>query len=177
MPAISIRATGEIRSPHAAAKQIIARGEFVGLARWLTSAPESEASERNFEPNRPHTTGGIDAQGEDPAEANSDLAAPLAAIADDVQGRASAARAGIQAEFAARIDHVRKHVSGFARAAAISALAGARKAALALVNQSAALELAERKRGAIQCHGGRARNAKSARTSENNKPLTDHSPR
>lgn len=157
MPAISARAAVEIRLPYVTATQIIARGEFIGSARWLTSAPEPEGPERNFEPKRPPMAGEIDAQAEHPAEGDTDLDALLAAITNDVQSRASAARAGIRADFAGRINHVRKHVSGFARAAAISALVEARKAALALINQSAAMELTGRKRAAILTHGSKLR--------------------
>lgn len=156
-----MRAAGEIRFPYATVTQIIARGEFVGSARWLTSPAEATNPWRNFQPKRPPMVGGIDAHGEDPAESNSDLDALLAAVTDDVQSRASAVRASIRKDFAGRINHVRKHVSGFARAAAISTLAEAQKAALAFVNQSAALELAGRKRAAIQAHKGKARRLNS----------------
>lgn len=176
MPGISMRAVGEIRFPYATARQITARGEFVGSARWLTPAREANSPERDFEPKRPAMTGGIDAQGEDPAEANSDLAALLAAITDDVQSRASAARAAIYADFAGSINHVRKHVSGFARAAAISALVEARKAALALVSQNAALELAGRKQAAIQAHKTQARRPKGAGETRNGNRTPHNAP-
>jgi hypothetical protein len=155
-------ARSEFHSGHPAARQTITRGEFVGLACWITSARTAESPQRDFEPTRPDTSGGIAAQGEDPAEMSLDLAALLSAITEDVQGRAAAVRAGIRAEFAGRIRHVRKHVSGFARAAAISALGEARKAALSTLNQSAALELAGRKRAAIQAHATKTRSAKVA---------------
>jgi hypothetical protein len=161
-PATKTRTAGEIHFPHATAAQIIARGEFVALSRWLTCARAAEAPQPNFGPERPAALGGIAAQGEDPAETNFDLAALLAAITEDVQSRATAARDGIRADFAGRINHVRKHVSGFARAAAISALAEARKAALSVLSQSAALELVGRKRAAIQTHATKTRNAKGA---------------
>jgi hypothetical protein len=170
-------AQGELHSGYPAARQTIARGEFVGLACWITSAQTAESPQRDFEPTRPDTHGGIAAQGEDPAETGFDLAALLDAITEDVQGRAAAARAGIRAEFAARIRHVRKHVSGFARAAAVSALGEARKAALALINQNAALELAGLRQAAIKASAGKARNAKGVRALKTYKPLADNSPR
>jgi hypothetical protein len=170
-------ARGEFHSEYPAARQTIARAEFVGLACWITSAQTDESPQREFEPTRPNTQGGIAAQGEDPAETSLDLAALLETINEDVQGRAAAARAAIRAEFAGRIRHVRKHVSGYARAAAVSALGEARKAALALVNQNAALELAGRRQAAIKASAGKARSAKGARAPRANKPLTDNAPR
>jgi hypothetical protein len=172
-PAIKTRTAGEIHFPHATAAQIIARGEFVALSRWLTCARAADAPQLNFGPERPTAPGEIAAEGEDPAETNSDLAAFLGAITDDVQSRATAARDGIRADFAGRINHVRKHVSGFARAAAISALNDARKAALSILNQSVALELAGRKRAAIAAFGKKSRGRKSPpglRTTPNNEP-------
>jgi hypothetical protein len=177
MPQTTAAERVEFHSGYPAARPTIAHGEFVGLACWITSAQTDESPQREFEPTRPDTQGGIAAQGEDPAETSLDLAALLEAITDDVQGRAAAARAAIRAEFAGRIRHVRKHVSGFARAAAISALGEARKAALSLVNQNAALELAARRQAAIKASTGKARSAKGARALKTDKPLADNSPR
>jgi hypothetical protein len=170
-------ARGEFHSEYPAARRTIARGEFVGSACWITSARTAESPQRDFEPTRPETSGGIAAQGEDPAEMSLDLAALLETVNEDVQGRAAAARASIRAEFAGRIRHVRKHVSGYARAAAVSALGEARKAALALVNQNAALELAGRRQAAIKASVGKGRGIKSLRALKTDKPPADYSPR
>ncbi len=176
MPPTAARVSGESRSQYPSKTQIITRGEFVGLACWITSARTAESPQRDFEPTRPDAQGGIAAQGEDPAETSLELAALLDAITDDVQGRSAAARAGIRAEFAARIRHVRQHVSGFARAAAVSALGEARKAALSLVNQNAALELAGRRNAAITAFGTKAHRGKGALSSRTDQPPAPNLP-
>jgi hypothetical protein len=74
------------------------------------------------------------------------------------------------------MNHIRKHVSGFARAAAISALAEARKAALSTLNQSAALEFAGRKKAAIAAFGTKPRTRKGLTDLGTNRPLSPNSP-
>jgi hypothetical protein len=162
MPPTLAPAFGAPHSRHPPARQAIIRGDFIGLAHWITCAVP-------LQPERPHAFSGIDAQTEDPAEGNSELSAVLAAIGDDVHGRAAAARAGIHTDFAGRIKHARKHIPGFARAAAIAALMEARKAALSLLNQNAALELAGRKQVAIAMFGTKHKR-------ENNPRLKIHMP-
>lgn len=114
------------------------------MACLLTAADDSTRAMRHSQPERPLSSGGTPPYGEDPAEANTELAVLVAAISDDVHGRAAIARDSVRADFARRINHARKHISGFARAAAVSALADARKTALALISQNAALEIAGR---------------------------------
>jgi hypothetical protein len=158
-------AGGKFLSGYPATAQIIVRGEFVGSARWITCASAPEARQQNLEPERPSAPVGIAAEGEDPTEPNSDLGLLLAAITDDVQGRAAAARDGVRADFAGRITYARKHLSPDQRAAALRALVEARKTALALINQSAALELAGRKKAALGRFGGKSHARRTDRRS------------
>jgi hypothetical protein len=158
-------AEAKSHSGYPAARQIIIRGEFVGSARWITCASAPEAPQRNLEPERPSAPVGIAAEGEDPAEPNSDLGLLLAAITDDVQGRAAAARDGVRADFAGRVTYARKYLSPDQRASALRALVEARKTALALINQSAALELAGRKKAALGRFGGKSHASRTDRRS------------
>jgi hypothetical protein len=158
-------AEAKSRAGYPAARQIIIRGEFVGSARWITCASAPEAPQRNLEPERLSAPVGIVAEGEDPTEPNSDLGLLLAAITDDVQGRAAAARDGVRADFAGRVTYARKHLSPDQRAAALRALVEARKTALALINQSAALELAGRKKAALGRFGGKSHASRTDRRS------------
>jgi hypothetical protein len=135
----------------------------------MTCPRAAEAPQRNFRAEHPLTAGGIAAGGEDPAETNSELGLLLAAISDDVQGRAAAVRDGVRADFAGRITYARKYLSPHQRAAAISTLYQMRKTALALVNQSEALELAGRRKAAITAFG-KDRGPKGARTAQTSAP-------
>jgi hypothetical protein len=171
MPPVRPQAAAASQTRSSLPSQIIIRGAFIGSAHWITEARAYEPAQRNPQPERPEGMGGIAAQGEDPAEGNSELGALLAAITDDVHGRAAAVREGIRADFAGRIKHARKHVPGFARAAAVTALSEARKAALALVNQSAALELAGRKKAAIATFGTKSRKSETVRRLQIYTPL------
>lgn len=85
------------------------------------------------------------------------LGALLGVIAEDVHRTASAVRDAIRADFAARIAYARRHLPRSLLAAALHGLAHARSAALALVNQNAALELAARKKAAIAARPRRNR--------------------
>lgn len=58
------------------------------------------------------------------------------------------------ADFAARAAHARKHLSPQLLAATLGAIKEQRKAALALVNRNAALELAGRRKAAVAAFGG-----------------------
>jgi hypothetical protein len=73
----------------------------------------------------------------------------LSAIDDDVHRFASAARDGINADFAARVAYARKHLPRHQLASALRGFAEARKAALALVSRNAAMEIAGRKKAAL----------------------------
>jgi hypothetical protein len=132
------------------------------MARWLTMPSPARHTTRLSEPERP--VAGIDAQGEDPREVSDGLGALLASIADDVHHHATAARNGVIADFAGRAMHARKHLSRHLLAATLAAIKEARKAALALIAQNAALELSGRKKAAIaawragSASGGQKRN-------------------
>jgi hypothetical protein len=117
------------------------------MARWLTIPGPARHTQRLSEPERP--AAGIDAGSEDPREDSDGLGALLASIADDVHHRATAARNGVIADFAGRAMHARKHLSRHLLAATLAAIKEARKAALALISQNAALELAGRRQAAI----------------------------
>jgi hypothetical protein len=117
------------------------------MARWLTIPGPARHTARLSEPERP--AAGIDAQGEDPREDGDGLGALLASIADDVHHRVTAARNGVIADFAGRAMHARKHLSRHLLAATLATIKEARKAALALIAQNAALELSGRKKAAI----------------------------
>jgi hypothetical protein len=150
---ITPSALGRRGPDHAMRAQIIAQGEFRGLARWLTSADAARQSSRVPEAERP--AAGIDAGSEDPGEDHDGLGALLAAIANDVQHRAAAARSGVMADFAGRAAHARKHMSRHLLAATLAAIKEQRKAALALIARNAASELEGRKKAAITAGRGR----------------------
>jgi hypothetical protein len=132
------------------------------MARWLTIPGPARHTARLSEPERP--VAGIDAGSEDPREDSDGLGALLASIADDVHHRAAAAHNWVIADFAGRAMHARKHLSRHLLAATLAAIKEARKAALALITQNAALELSGRKKAAIAARragsasGGRERN-------------------
>jgi hypothetical protein len=130
--------------------QMVAQGEFRGLARWVTSPLASDKFTRAISPERP----GIDANGEDPGDVSGGLGALLASIADEVHAHAAAAREGVMADFAARVLHARKHFSRSLLVATLASIREQRKAALALVNRNAALEIAGRQKAAIAAFGG-----------------------
>jgi hypothetical protein len=96
----------------------------------------------------------IDIGGEDPGDGTGGLGALLVAIADEVRGHAAAAREGVMADFAARVAHARKHLSPQLLAATLAAIKEQRKAALALVNRSVALEISGRQKAAVAAFGG-----------------------
>jgi hypothetical protein len=126
------------------------------LARWIVTPIVRVSPDERIKPERPQMvekekfSEAAEALCTEPAESNTDLHSVLAAIADDVQEIAAAARGGIMAEFAGRIADARKRLPRHAAAGAVAMLKEARKAALALVKRNAALELAGRKKAAIQ---------------------------
>ena len=150
MPSIARSGIPRRGTERAAAGQVIAHGEFEGLARWIASPYGSDASRRGI---FPEAIAGIGAQSEDPREDSDGLGALLASIADDVHHRATAARDGVIADFAGRAMHARKHLSRHLLAATLAALKEQRKAALALISRNAAMELAGRKKAAIGAFG------------------------
>lgn len=150
-------------SPHAGARdesgqrpgaKQIAIGEFSGAARWLTSGlSRTRRGEKIFSPTAvtdAKTGAGVDAKGRHPRSAGNELGGALDAISREVEQCADAAREGIMAEFAARIDFARKHTPRAHLQAALAAIRASRSAALAFVSRSAALELAGRKKVAIE---------------------------
>jgi len=126
-----------------------------GSARLMTAPVVGSASGKGAEPRQPSSpaketlAATIDAQGEEGPGADSELAALLEAIAEDVHSRAAAACAQISAESAAAVTYALKHLPRPARTAALAALAQTRKAKLVLVRRNASLEIAGRKKAAI----------------------------
>jgi len=145
----------------AAAAQIIARGEFRGLARWITSAFASRAS---LPPAQEGPSVGASDQNPDSREGDDGLAACLGSIADEVYRHATAARDGVMADFAARVAHARKHLSPHLLAATLAAIKEQRKAALTLINRNAASELAARKKTASETFGNKRSPGRSQRS-------------
>jgi hypothetical protein len=121
-------------------------GAFRAEERWLDTPHPYSAPNVDFTERRP---------GEDHGDHDHTLGLLLGVIADDIHHFASAACAGIIAEFAARAAHARKYRRGDQLAAALREIAEARKAALAVVRRNAALELAARKQAAIEARRGR----------------------
>ena len=132
--------------------QIIALGEFRGLGRWLTTRFPPPALATT--PSPESLVKGADNQSAGSREASNELGALLEALAEEVHQHATAARDGVLMEFAARIAHARKHLSPQLFAATLGAIKEQRKAALALISRTAALELAARRKAAIAACGG-----------------------
>jgi hypothetical protein len=118
-------------------------GEFVGESRWISAPRPPSAPIDELLPLRPAT-------GDDEhPEKDEMLGLLLSAIDDNVHRFASAARDGINADFAARVAYARKHLPRHQLSSSLRGFAEARKAALALVSRNAALELAGRKKAAL----------------------------
>lgn len=130
---------------HAIAGQTIARGEFRGLARWITGPVAAQGPKGSANERRAPTS---DVQEEGSRE-EAELGIILAGIADDVRRHAVAACDAVTADFAARVAHARRHLSRDLLPATLSALYLQRRAALAAVKRNAAIELAGRKKAAI----------------------------
>lgn len=152
MPPIGLRPNATRGSGYPGPAQIIVKGEFRGLARWVTSRSAGDAQAKRIFPERPASAVRRD---EDIAGGNDELGALLAAIGDEFQRHASAARDGVLADFAARIAHARKHLSPNLLAATLAAIKEQRKAALATISRNAALERAGRCEAAIRALGGK----------------------
>jgi hypothetical protein len=168
MPPISPRGKSGSGAQGTAAARITAPGEFSGSARSITTPFAGPARGHDIEPERSLSADSGDiadaaqAQGEEAPDSDTDLGAILGAIDDEVQGSATGARAGIIAEFAARVAHARKYLPRHQVAAAVATLKQARKAALALVKRNAAQERAGRKKAATMARR-RPRVAKGGR--------------
>jgi hypothetical protein len=162
MPAIAQPPFSRTNPERWTATQIIALGEFVGSARWITMPLGHPARGEDSAPARPaadkkenfsaaevgNATDAAEAQGSEASGSDSELGAVLDAIDHDVQVSEAAACAGIMAEFAGRIAYARKHLPRDQVAAAIAAIVQARKAALATVKRNAADRRAGRKKAA-----------------------------
>lgn len=123
-------------------------GEFCGLARWAAGPYATAASRRGFF-HQSLPVGTADG-GESLPGANETLDAVLAAIDSEIDWRTAAIRHGLEAEFAARVAHARKHLSPALLVATIAAVKQQREAALAWLNRNAAIEKAGRKKAAIE---------------------------
>src|ERR1700719_2473185 len=75
MPPARAQAAGESHTRSPMPSQTIIRGEFLGLAYWIAAEGTHRPSQQDPQPERPAAMGGIFAQGEDPAEGNSELSA------------------------------------------------------------------------------------------------------
>jgi hypothetical protein len=130
-------------------------GEFVGSASWTTT-PFADRARNNHD--------------EQSSGSDEGLGALLGAIADEVQRFASAVHDGINADFAARVAHARKHLPRHQLAAALAAFAEARNAALASAKQNAAMELQGRKWAAILARGRPRRRTRNGGHRPNSAP-------
>jgi hypothetical protein len=133
---------------------VTALGGFLAEERWIVSPHPHSVPLDDYLPT---TSRGDPAHGDDDPEDDRSLGLLLAVIADDVHQFASAARDGINADFAARAAYARRTLPRGQVAATLSGLAQARKAALAVVSKNAASEIASRKRAAIEARRRRTR--------------------
>jgi hypothetical protein len=129
----------------------MAEGEFVGLARWLV-APRAKT-------DHSVTFGSARAgrHGDDAGSSDIALGAILHDIAEDVRHLLAAVRAGIVAEFTARATAARRHLPRDQIAAALQIIAQMRRAALALAEQNAKLEMSARREAALAAYRQAAR--------------------
>jgi hypothetical protein len=151
MPAISHAKQLRLPPKLASHPHIMAEGDFVGLARWLVAPRANLDHNVNFGPARPGHGG------DDPGASNIALGAILHAIAEDVKHLLAAVRAGIIAEFTARATVARRHLPRDQIAAALQILAQMRRAALALAEQNAKLEMSARRETALAAYRQAAR--------------------
>lgn len=150
IPSITRPLNAKSGSEYPVPGEIIVKGEFRGLARWLSSPFAADTPRTGISPARP---GEAVLQNEDPGAGGDELGVLLAAIADEVHRHASAAREGILADFAARAAHARKHLPRNLLAATLASIKQQRKAALALISRNASLEIAGRRKAAIAAFG------------------------
>ena len=121
-------------------------GEFSGQARYICAARDAV---------EPAGVGGIGGANTDAEE--SELGNLLAAIAEEVNRFAGAASVAVIVEFAARMKHARASLPRGQIPGALQALKDARKAALAIIKQNSAAELAARREAAMRMHTSRIR--------------------
>jgi hypothetical protein len=108
---------------------------------------------------------GLGGAGED-----NELGRILSAIAEDVHRVTAAACAGVTAEFAGRMRHARKSLPRGQVPGALQSLQQARDAALAIIKQNAATELAGRQQTAVKLHGNRLRSIRRGQLHTRGKP-------
>jgi hypothetical protein len=137
--------------PILSSAQITVRGEFRGLARMAVLPVVSPRSQSFEKPLRPVTvtagervTGAADNAETDGADDG--LSAFLAAIADEVQGRAASVCEGLSAEFAGRIKAAIASLPRDQAATAIVALKQMRRTAVKAVQEAAAVEVRGRQK-------------------------------
>jgi hypothetical protein len=134
-------------------------GEFRGQARYICAAHDAA------EPARVEGIGGANTDAED-----SELGNLLAAIAEEVHRFANAANAAIVVEFAARMKHARASLPRGQIPGALQALKDARNAALAIIKQNSAAELATRREAAVRMHSSRIRAVRAEHRRLHGKP-------
>lgn len=111
--------------------------------------PTSSAKENFAATGHGRAKGAVEADGSEETGSDAALGAVLNAIDRDVNARSEASRIGIVAEFAARIAYARKYLPRNQVSAAVAAIVQVRKAALAILKQTAAQERAGRKKAAM----------------------------
>jgi hypothetical protein len=166
MPAISPAKQPRLQPILPSHPHIMAEGEFVGLARWLVAPRANVDLNANFAPARP------DHAGDHPGDSDVTLGVILHAIAEDVKHLATAVRVGIVAEFTARATAARRNLPRDQIAAVLQILAQMRRAALALAEQNAKLEMSARRESALAAYRQAAR-PKSRRNPRPQTPAHD----
>jgi hypothetical protein len=129
---------------HATRVRDDAFGEVLAEKRLLTELHSASAAHSHASPHRP-----VPYTDREQSAVDNELGLVLDAIAANVHKTASAARDGIIAEFAARVSYARRHLPRHQLAAALSGIAKARKAALALIKRNEAFELSARRAAAL----------------------------
>jgi hypothetical protein len=159
MRSVAPRTSGSGHAGGPPPARIITQGAFVGSARWIVTPFASATHGANFAPTRPGSVGLENSAETDSFLPDAELGPLLGAIAEDVQQIAAAVRAGIIADFAARAAYARRHLPRHQLGGALRTLAEARRAALTLARQTAAMELKARKKAAIMTRRRLARRA------------------
>jgi hypothetical protein len=158
----ALAGSGGHKPNHHPAAQNIVRGEFVGLARWVTASHSQAFRGEPVAATRQAASTQEDFAAVAEAvcgEQDTELGAILGGIAEEVHQIAAAVEAGIMADFAARIAYVRRHLPKPQIAGALAAIKQMRAAALAVAKQNAKTELQGRKKAAIAAHRPKRRAA------------------